>query len=152
VPTVFTDSNFLIALAHAGDQYGVAARSIESALRTKNVRFQDFLLSDYILIEVFHKLQGAIGFAPTLTFHRRLLNEARIRPLGRNDLDKAIATKLQPFLNARTAQPPIGLVDATSLVVMEREKVPRIVSFDEGFDNIPNIRRISSVEGVSEIL
>jgi len=151
VPTVFADSSFLIGLGDDHDQFAREAAGIEVALRAKSIGFSSFLMSDYVLVEVFHRLQDVLAFPRALDFHRRLVNQARIRPVSREIMERAITTKLQPFLNARTARPPIGLVDATSLVLMDREKVRRILSFDGGFDNIPNVRRISSAEAVSEI-
>ncbi|HYC22591.1 MAG TPA: type II toxin-antitoxin system VapC family toxin, partial [Candidatus Bathyarchaeia archaeon] len=34
--------------------------------------------------------------------------------------------------------------DAIHLAVMEREKIPRIMSFDEGFDRLPGVMRVGS--------
>lgn len=34
--------------------------------------------------------------------------------------------------------------DAIHLAIMEREKIPRIMSFDEGFDRLPGVMRVGS--------
>jgi predicted nucleic acid-binding protein len=58
-----------------------------------------------------------------------------IYPVGREDVEQAKKTlDGMPRLSAR---------DALHVAVMERREVNRIMSFDQAFDSVPGIERIS---------
>src|SRR5208283_3499225 len=104
--------------------------------------------TDYILIEVFQTLQNKIGFKKTKEVHANLIEGCKLQHISTAIINDAIHQKLLPSCNHSTKQPKIGLVDGTSLIVMDEHDIPRIISFDDHFDSIPLIKRIYSVETI----
>jgi predicted nucleic acid-binding protein len=146
----FADSCFFIGLHYDKDNNHNAAEEIWSHLVGEKMidGLNSFLVTDYILIEVFQTLQNKIGFKKTKEIHQNLVNNCVLQHITATTITKAIHNKLLPSCNHSTKEPRIGLVDGTSLVVMERRKIPLIISFDDHFDSIPLIRRIYSVETI----
>lgn len=146
----FGDSSFFIGLYYPRDSNHDPAKMVWDHLNDNGFvdGLESLLLSDYILIEVFQTLQNKIGFNRTRDVHTELINECKIQHINRTTINEAIQKKLLPSCNHSTKEPRIGLVDGTSLVIMEKRKIPRIISFDDHFDSIPLIRRIYSVDTI----
>ena len=146
----FADSGFFIGLHHKKDNNHDAAEEIWKHLNEKGIIYglNSLLVTDYVLIEVFQTLQNKIGFKKTTEIHNNLIAGCKIQHITRNNIDEAIQKKLLPSCNHSTNEPRIGLVDGISLVVMEKRKIPMIISFDEGFDFIPLIKRIYNAETI----
>ena len=139
---MFTDSCFLIGLADRNDQYHGRAEEVMGEFRKRSLGFESFVLTDFMAVEVFHRLQDKVGYDRAKEYHRKVTLECKIYPVTRQTIDKAISAKLAPFVSARRASPPIGLADATNLVVMDSHNIRRIASFDGGYDRYSNVRRI----------
>lgn len=136
----FVDTCFLVALYNKNDNNHDSACSIWKILLEKKLikGYNNFYMSDYILTEVFHLLQNTIGFEETLNRFNKISKSGNIvKVLYPETIKKAINLKLLPFCNHRTKKPGIGLVDATSLIIMEEYKINYIISFDEHFKNFP---------------
>jgi predicted nucleic acid-binding protein len=69
-----------------------------------------------------------------------------------NHVDDAFNIKLKSYINHRTHKPKMGIVDATSLVVMDEKNIKYIISFDGDFDNIPFIFPINSKEMIDSTI
>jgi hypothetical protein len=88
-------------------------------------------------MEVVHNLIGKhMPFAQVKQNYDDL-TQCHVFQIKPKDIDEAFKTKLAPFCNHNTGNPPIGIVDATSLVAMDKTRVSHIISFDEGFDKLP---------------
>jgi predicted nucleic acid-binding protein len=148
---LFADSGFIIGLLHPDDNNHKAASAIWQELTKKGIvkGYNDIWISSYVLVEIFHHLQKNIQFKDTLRYYNELKN-CRLYQIKKKQVDDAIHTKLKPFCNHHTGNPSIGLVDATSLCVMDIVKVPFILSFDEGFDHYPFYHRIGEVKDIEE--
>ncbi len=144
----FADSGFFIALNHPKDNNHPASEEIWNYLSEKEQGLQSLCVTDYVLIEVFQTLQNKIGFKKTKEIHQNLINNCVLQHITRATITDAIHKKLLPSCNHSTKEPRIGLVDGTSLVVMERRKIPLIISFDDHFDSIPLIKRIYSIDTI----
>jgi predicted nucleic acid-binding protein len=144
VATLFGDTCFLIGLKDKSDQHHTEAIKIWKRLLSTNVvtGLNHVTISDFVLIEVFQGLQSHAGFETAAAVYSELTDNCRVQKVTLPMVQQAINQKLEPYRNHRTKQPPIGLVDAISLVTMDKLKISWILSFDEGFDRIPLVRRI----------
>lgn len=150
---LFADSGFLIGLIHEEDDYHDIASAIWDELIENRIisGYDDLWITNFIIIEIFHNLQRNILFRETIR-HYYELQRCKFYQIKKQQVDEAIRTKLRPFCNHLTGNPSIGLVDATSLYVMDKVKVPYILSFDEGFDHYPFSPRIGDVRDVEQKL
>ena len=148
---VFVDSGFIVAI-ESKDNYSRQAKEVFNYLDEKRIGLERFIISDYILIESFQLIQQRAGFQKALNAYHKYNSNCIICSTDKRIIESAIRTKLSSFINHRTQQPPIGLVDAISLVFMERYHTPWILSFDDGFDRIPLVKRISQRNGVDGLI
>jgi predicted nucleic acid-binding protein len=65
------------------------------------------------------------------------LKLCHVRNIKPKHIDEAISNKLR-FRNRKSDKAPIGFVDVTSLVIMDKQNINYIISFDSHFDNLPN--------------
>ncbi|MEI7501501.1 MAG: PIN domain-containing protein [Bacteroidota bacterium] len=150
---LFADSGFIIGLIHERDDYHDIASAIWNELIENRIisGYNDLWITNYIMVEIFHHLQRNILFRETFR-HYNELQKCKLYQIKKQQVDDAILTKLRPFCNHQTGNPSIGLVDATSLYVMDIVKVPYILSFDDGFDHYPFSPRIGNVSDVEQKL
>lgn len=141
---VFADTCFIMGLKDKKDQHHGTSKRIWRMLKKDRIvrGLEDFVISDYIIIEAFQGLQSQVDFNTAYKMYEELVKRCKIEQVTKDMIQLAIKTKLTPYLNHRTKQPPIGLVDAISLVVMDKHNISHIVSFDDGFDKIPLVKRV----------
>jgi predicted nucleic acid-binding protein len=145
----FADACFLIAMHDKTDNEHNEACDIWNKLfKNKMIKgYNNLFMSDYILIEVFHRLQKKISFIETLNCYDKITENCNIVKVAYPETIKnAIELKLRPFCSHKTKKPKIGLTDATSLVIMEEKNINYIISFDDHFENIPFIFRIYNAD------
>lgn len=153
----FADTSFLVALEDTKDENHSVANGIFSELANRSLihNFEEFCITDYVVTEVFHLLQKKIGFQNVVKYYEKNLRECQIIKASYPDtIERAIKFKLKPFCNRKSGNPNMGLVDATSLIVMEDIGIPYMISFDDHFVSLTLIRtinRIESVEGIWNI-
>lgn len=147
----FADTSFLIGYFDDSDNFSDDAMSIFTRLTELGFvsGLNGFFFTDYIIVEMFHFLQDKIGFTQTLKDYQ-MIKECQIYRVKQKDVDIAVESKLKPFCNHRTRKPKIGLVDATSLVIMDKFNIPYIISSDIGFDSIPMCKRIGETSHIEE--
>ncbi|CAD6492812.1 MAG: hypothetical protein LAKADJCE_00372 [Candidatus Argoarchaeum ethanivorans] len=141
---LFADSCFLMGLRDLKDQYHKVSIKIYDQLNKDGIikESKDVVVTDYVLVEVFQGLQSHAGFEIANIAYKEMNENYKVQKVTESVIQKAITKKLRPFLNHRTNQPPIGLVDAVSLVTMDNLDIQWIISFDGGFDKIPLTKRI----------
>ena len=141
---LFADSCFLIGLKDHKDQYHEVSIKIWDRLNKDGIitESRDVVVTDYVLVEVFQGLQSHAGFEIANKAYKEMNENCKVQKVTESVIQKAITKKLIPFLNHRTNQPPIGFVDAVSLVTMDNLDIQWIISFDGGFDKIPLTKRI----------
>ncbi len=141
---LFGDTCFLIGLKDMKDQHHVEAKKIwNKLLRTNIIKgLNNIIVSEYVMVELFQSLQSHVGFEVAVAAYSELTNGCKVQRVTPSIIQLAINRKLEPHRNHKTKQPPIGLIDAISLVTMERLKTSWILSFDKGFDQIPLVKRI----------
>jgi predicted nucleic acid-binding protein len=138
----FADSDFLTGLlAKRDSRHDISQKIFDYLIETKLISsISDFHISNYIIMEVIHNLQGKkIPFVTIVKDYNTLIG-CHVFQIKPKEIDLALQTKLAPYCNHRTHNPPpIGLVDATSLVVMDKKRINSLISFDEGFGKLPDI-------------
>lgn len=146
--SIFGDTCFLIGLRDKTDQHHKEATKIWKTLLNGNMvkGLKDITVSDYVLVEIFQILQSHSSFEIASGVYKELTNSCRVQHVTLTLVQQAINQKLEPYRNHKTQQPPIGLIDAISLVTMDKLRISRIISFDEGFDKIPLVKRIHNEE------
>lgn len=101
----FVDTCFLVALYDKNDNNHDSACDIWKILSEKKMikGYNNFYLSDYILTEVFHLLQNAIGFRETLNCFKKISKSGNVvKVFYPETIEKAINLKLLPFCNHKT--------------------------------------------------
>lgn len=141
---IFGDTCFLTGLRDKTDQHHKRAKEIWNKLLSTNIikGLNNITISEYTLVEVFQNLQSHAGFDIAIAVHNELIENCKVQRVTQSMVQLAINKKLEPYRNHKTKQPPIGLIDAISLVTMDKLKISWILSFDDGFDRIPLIKRI----------
>ena len=147
----FADSSFLIKYAGAdGAEERKKAETIYNILLQNKIieGFQNFVISNLIVVEVFHKIQDKLDFRKAQKFYQEYLKKSQLIYVNEEIIEDAISMKLSPFCNRNTGKPSIGLVDGTNLVIMDNENISYIISFDTDFDNFPLYIKIKSENDV----
>lgn len=130
---IFVDSNVPMYLVGAPHPNKIAAEQTVAAL----IGRQEKLVSDAeVLQEILHRY-AAIGrldaIQPAFDAVLSLVDE--VFPIELENVERAKTVLLGKYrLSAR---------DAIHLAVMEQRGIQRILSFDQGFDRYPNVRRIT---------
>lgn len=150
---LFADAGFFIGLMADDDDHSQAAHDIFKHLKETHLisDFNDLYISNYIIMEVLHGLADKQISFDDLVGNYEILKQCRICNVKQKHINAAINTKLFRQRNRRTDRPPIGFVDATSLVIMDEKKIHHIISFDCGFDKIPDFyTRIYNMQTIDQ--
>ena len=132
---IFIDSNVPMYLVGSPHPNKIAAEQTVAALIAR----QEKLVSDAeVLQEILHRY-AAIGRLDAIqpAFDALLGLADEVFSIEPEDVQRAKTILLGKYgLSAR---------DAIHLAVMEQRGIQRLLSFDQGFDRYPNVRRITSV-------
>lgn len=151
----FADANFLTGLFIDKDDYHTVSKEIYEYLIDKHLisDTRDFYISNYILTEVIHNFQAKRVKYKELMEKYELLKQCKVYHIQVTDIDEAFKTKLAPYRKHGTdLTPPIGIVDATNLIVMDKIKNCALISFDSGYASIPDpfLIRIYNTKTIDE--
>lgn len=149
----FADSDFLTGYFSRRDEWHeLAIRIFRYLQRTRLISdLCDFHISNYVIMEVLHNLQNKEIPFQQIEDTYETLNQCHVFHVKPRDIEQAFETKLKPYLNHRTQSPPIGVVDATSLVIMDKKRISSLISFDDGFDALPDIFiRIHNIDVIEQ--
>lgn len=132
---IFIDSNVPMYLVGSPHPNKIAAEQALVALISR----QEKLVSDVeVLQEILHRyaaIQRLDAIQPAFDALMGIVDE--VFPVEAETVQRAKIILLGKYgLSAR---------DAIHLAVMEQRGIQRILSFDQGFDRYPNIRRITGV-------
>ena len=131
---IFVDSNIPMYLVGSPHPNKIAAERIVAAL----IAQREKLVSDAeVLQEILHRYTSIArldAIQPAFDALLGLVDE--VFPIETDNVERAKTVLLGKYrLSAR---------DAIHIAVMERRGVKRILSFDQGFDLYPGIRRLAS--------
>jgi uncharacterized protein len=132
---IFVDSNVPMYLVGSPHPNKVTSEQTVAALIAR----QEKLVSDAeVLQEILHRyaaIDRLDAIQPAFDAMLGLVDE--LFPIELENVERAKTILLGKYqLSAR---------DAIHLAVMEQRAVQRILSFDQGFDRYPNVRRITNV-------
>jgi len=138
----FLDTVFLQALNNPNDPHHADASEVNRKLRSSG-QFRsdrDLFLSDLVFREVTEGLLDDCGYRTAMTVRRSLRANYSILRTREDDLANAFDGICSRFHSG--AGSGVGLVDAVSVLLMQRNRIGLIVSTDSSFDLVPTIRRI----------
>ena len=144
---IFADSGYFIALWDPKDERHHTARIIETKLA--DLRWartlSDLMTCLPMATEVVEHLSLRLGTTEAAAVFSRLLNNCTvIRPTER-DIKVAFEGTFRLYAGVRDKRRRPGMVDSVGVALMRRNHISRILSFDRGFDLLPDIRRIRLV-------
>ncbi len=130
---IFLDSSFIISSSCTAEENHEKAKQLfESAIESR----ETLVFTDHVLSEVVTLIRGRYNSKKAFEVGKSLLIAGRIEMIqpSREDIEKAVAMvlKYQGF----------SFCDALTAVIMERNEIKKIVSFDSDFDSIKTIERI----------
>ena len=131
---IFVDSSFFIALVDQKDQWHLNAKSLLPILTDEIILITDLIMAESI--SIIGKRSG--GKAGTQLYHYFLDNCKLVFAD-----DKILKNSMEEFLKYDGT---LSVSDAISVIIMKKNKVARIISFDSDFDKIPGIVRVYQYE------
>jgi hypothetical protein len=136
----FADSDFLTGLMVRRDSRNGESNVIFKYLQEKGLisDLNDLYVSNYIIMEVTHNLfkKHEVPFRDVKRNYDNLM-DCHVFHIKPKQIEEAFSTKLAPFCNHRSGNPPIVITDATSLVVLDLLRIGYFISFEGGFDTLP---------------
>ncbi len=137
MPPVFIDTNIPMYAAGASHPLKKPSQRVILAIATGEIdAVTDTEVFQEILYRYIHISEREKGFKVFDHFHRIMMG--RILPIEESDILKTRRLAEQyPFLSPR---------DLIHLAVMNHHGIKEIVSTDKGFDNVPDIQRITPSE------
>lgn len=148
----FADSGFFTGLWYERDDHHDISKEIYDCLVENHLinDLSDLYISNYIIMEVVNNLQNKGMQVDFLSEKYEILKRCKPYLVKYKEIDEAFKNKLAPFCSHRTGRSPIGFVDATSLVVMDKAKITHIITYDEGFRKIPLIVPIYNADIIEQ--
>jgi len=150
---IFADTGFLVGLWCRRDGLHNAATDVWQYLRDQRLisGLSDVIVTNYVVVEAFKLIQSVSGCDKATGFWEQVTSECDIKWATKETVRKAIVDKLAFHRNSRTGEPPIGLVDAISIVFMDSAHIRVIISYDEGYDSFPFVNRIHDRDSVDRL-
>ena len=139
---LFLDTSYLLGIHDSHDQWRREALAIQSRLNeAKSLRFsRDLFVSDLVLVETIQELLKRCGYEAANDARRWMLNNLTLLRTSPADISAAFEQICSRY--GRGKQRRFGIVDATSVVHMRRQRIGLIVSSDGGFDPVVGVTRV----------
>jgi predicted nucleic acid-binding protein len=150
---IFADSNYFIALWDDRDDCHASAVTIERKLREIGWArgLADMMTCLPMACEIAEHISYTLGPLKGSEAFGRVMNNCRVvRPTER-DVQLALDRTFRIYASLPRKRRRPGMVDSVGVAIMRRTNVLRIVSFDSGFDLIPDIRRITLIGEGAEV-
>lgn len=139
---VVVDANVLIAARLSRDQNHEHGKAISDAIDQGDLPTA-YVLSD-VLEEVINYLQARAGHdVATETL------DALIESSGFS-LTQTSKTDFNAGTSVFRRYEPLSLTDAVIVATMQREEIEYLYSFDDGFDNVPDVTRLTTPDNPIE--
>ncbi|MCG7847725.1 MAG: PIN domain-containing protein [ANME-2 cluster archaeon] len=126
---IFVDSSYFIAIAREKDRWH------KDALQLVDKTNESMIISDFIISESVTLVGSLEGGKAGKILYEYFIDNCKIYFTDEEILSKAIDTFLK-------YDGSLSLADATSVEVMKKHKIKKILSFDSDFDKINEIERI----------
>ncbi|WP_311172621.1 type II toxin-antitoxin system VapC family toxin [Halobellus ordinarius] len=142
MPAVVVDANVLIAARLASDQNHERGTEITQAI-DRGTLPTAYVLSD-VLEEVVNYLQARAGHDVATDTLDALIESSgfTLKRTPKSDFDagRSLFRRYEP----------LSLTDAVIVAAMKREEFSYLYSFDDGFDGVPDITRLTASENPFE--
>lgn len=129
---IFMDSSFIIALARESDEKHERAMELRKSFDSGTA----FVLSDHILGEVVTFLSKRDNKEIAYKTGIALLQSSDVRMVYAEE------NEVKSSIEALKKMDGISFCDSLSVIMMEKHKIKKILSFDSDFDRFPRIERV----------
>lgn len=140
--TVVVDANVLIAARLARDQNHKRGKVITEAIDQGDL--PTAVIPSDVLKEVINYLQAKAGHGVATETLDALLESSgfSLKQTPKSDFDtgRSVFRRYEP----------LSLTDAVIVATMQREEIEYLYSFDDGFDSVPGITRLTTPENPYE--
>lgn len=145
---LFVDSGYFVALWDPKDDHHDEAVLVERTLKEEGgVRgLQDYTTCLPMVWEVIEHLSHTLSAQAAAENYARIMKNCKVITPTERDVRSAFEGTFRLYLSVPKRSRPPGMIDSIGVAVMRRTKVLRILSFDSGFDLVPDIRRIHLVK------
>ena len=126
---IFADSSYFIALAREKDRWHKDALRISDRVR------ESMIISELIISESITMVGSFEGGKAGKTLYEYFLDNCKIEFINDEIMEKAMETFLK-------YDGSISLADASSIEIMKKYGIKKIISFDGDFDKVNEIERI----------
>ena len=139
---IFADSGYFVALSNTQDPYHQKASRIRDLLREGGwaVGMGDLLTVLPMAWEAADCVTRAVGSARGLECYRGIMNNCRVIVPDERLVLEALEQTYRVYADVRSRKP--GIIDSIGVAAMRRHGTPWVISFDSGFDLVPDIRRV----------
>jgi predicted nucleic acid-binding protein len=144
---IFADSSYLVALWNPDDPYHCDACVIEKRLRERKWArgLEEVATCLPMAWEVAEGISRARGSQEGAVAFAKVINSCHVTEPTLKDVQMAFDRTFRVYVDLPKKSRRPGMIDSIGVAVMRRLNLGRIVSFDAGFDLIPDIRRVRLV-------
>jgi predicted nucleic acid-binding protein len=126
---IFADSSYFIAIARENDRWH------KDALRVSEKTRESLLISELIISESITMVGSFEGGKAGKTLYEYFIDNCKIEFLNEELMEKTVDTFLK-------YDGSISLADASSVEIMRKHGIKKIISFDSDFDKVNEVNRI----------
>lgn len=126
---IFADSSYFIAIVREKDRWH------EDALRISDMITEQLLISELVISETITMVGSFEGGKAGKTLYEFFIDTCKIEFMNEEMMEKAMDTFLK-------YDGSISLADASSIEIMNKYRIKKIISFDSDFDKVHEINRI----------
>ncbi|HLB70302.1 MAG: PIN domain-containing protein [Candidatus Methanoperedens sp.] len=129
---IFADSSYFIAIAREKDRWH------KDALRLAEKNKETLMISELVISESVTMVGSHEGGKAGKILYEYFVDNCTIEFINEEMMGKAVDTFLK-------YDGSISLADASSVEIMRKHRLKKIISFDSDFDKVHDIERIISV-------
>lgn len=126
---IFADSSYFIAIAREKDRWHKDALRVSEKIR------ESLLISELVISESITMVGSFEGGKAGKTLYEYFIDNCKIEFINEEMMGKAVDTFLK-------YDGSISLADASSIEIMNKHGIKKIISFDSDFDKVKEIDRL----------
>lgn len=126
---IFADSSYFIAIAREKDRWHKDALRVSEKIR------ESLLISELVISESITMVGSFEGGKAGKILYEYFIDNCRIEFINEEMMGKAVGTFLK-------YDGSISLADASSIEIMKKHGIKKIISFDSDFDKVKEIDRL----------
>ncbi|CAG0994721.1 23S rRNA-specific endonuclease VapC20 [Methanosarcinales archaeon] len=126
---IFADSSYFIAIAREKDRWHEDALKVSEKIR------ESLLISELVISESITMVGSFEGGKAGKILYEYFIDNCRVEFINEEMMGKAVDTFLK-------YDGSISLADASSIEIMKKHGIKKIISFDSDFDKVKEIDRL----------